>query len=187
MPFTGLEGLWTESRSTLDAPGPNTLDGLWDNGSIKDKVPPLLTMSPAKHQKQLHSLKVTREKENPEPTQRLKGFKSQYYHSDELQLSHPHHQKDSTQCQNQNYPNEHQIVLLLHFMMCHSQIAIGPAPRAVVKTTRWNNIRDAFGMQPTVITSNTCMPKLHKVQQTRKTTQKPCCSNGGKGLPPYLL
>jgi hypothetical protein len=37
-------------------------------------------------------------------------------------------------------------VLLLHFMICHSKNAIDPAPQDVIKTTRWNNIRDAIGM-----------------------------------------
>jgi hypothetical protein len=33
--------------------------------------------------------------------------------------------------------------VLLHFMICHSKNAIDPAPQDVIKTTRWNNIRDA--------------------------------------------
>jgi hypothetical protein len=28
----------------------------------------------------------------------------------------------------------------------HSKSAIDPTPRDVIKTTRWNNIRDAFGI-----------------------------------------
>jgi hypothetical protein len=36
------------------------------------------------------------------------------------------------------------MVLLLHFMICHSKSAIDPAPQDVIKTTRWNNIRDAM-------------------------------------------
>jgi hypothetical protein len=31
-------------------------------------------------------------------------------------------------------------------MICHSRIAIDLAPQDVIKTTRWNNIRDAIGM-----------------------------------------
>jgi hypothetical protein len=38
------------------------------------------------------------------------------------------------------------LQILLHFMICHSKNAIDPAPQDVIKTTRWNNIRDAIGM-----------------------------------------
>jgi hypothetical protein len=38
------------------------------------------------------------------------------------------------------------LTLLLHFMICHSKNVIDPAPQDVIKTTRWNNIRDAIGM-----------------------------------------
>jgi hypothetical protein len=31
-------------------------------------------------------------------------------------------------------------------MICHSKSAIDPAPQDIIKTTRWNNKRDAFGM-----------------------------------------
>jgi hypothetical protein len=31
-------------------------------------------------------------------------------------------------------------------MICNSKSAIDPAPQDVIKTTRWNNIRDAIGM-----------------------------------------
>jgi hypothetical protein len=37
-------------------------------------------------------------------------------------------------------------LILLHFMICHSKCDIDPAPQDVSKTTRCNNIQDAFAL-----------------------------------------